>query len=800
MDDRSSSKARAALRVGFLSTLALGAAFAGGDGREDRFAQLRAELPTPNSYRTASGAPGHAYWQQQVDYVIDVALDDENQRISGTERITYRNNSPDTLRYVWLLVEPNLFSPEAHAVETSLAPNLASGVTFSAMRSMMERQRFDGGAKVSNVTDLYGTPLEHTVVDTTMRIDLPEPLESGETFQFRLDWEYAINDSKLIRGRTGYEFFEEDGNYLYEMAQWFPRLCSYTDYAGWQNKEFLGRGEFTLEFGDYLVSITAPDDHVVASTGVLQNPDECLEPAWKERLEEARTADRPVLIVTREEAEANETTAPEGTKTWTFAAENVRDFAWASSRKFMWDAKLHPVEGGEPVWAMSYWPKEGDALWRKYSTHSVIHTLDVYSKFTFPYPYPVAISVNGPVGGMEYPMICFNGPRPEKDGTYSARSKHGLISVIIHEVGHNWFPMIVNSDERQWTWMDEGLNTFVQFLAESEWQDEYPSRRGAPQKIAPYMTSSSQMPIMTNSESILQFGANAYAKPATALNILRETIMGRELFDFAFKEYSRRWMFKRPEPADLFRTMEDASGVDLDWFWRGWFFTTDHTDMALTGATRWTVDTQDPTIEKERQRAERDAIPMTLSAERNRELPKYVERFPELVDFYNTYDALDVTQEDVDKYESFAKKRKGDELEILGMETRFYVVDIENLGGLPMPVILDVHYEDGEVEQIRVPAEIWRSNATSIQKLVMTDRDVVRFVLDPRRETADGDLSNNVWPPEMDDRRFRVNGGGSRDRGNPMRAARDNEAKKKATAKKDSGGGDSAAGESAGNR
>ncbi|MEC7232674.1 MAG: M1 family aminopeptidase, partial [Planctomycetota bacterium] len=441
---------------------------------------------------------------------------------------------------------------------------------------------------------------------------------------------------------------------------------------------------------------------------------------------------------------------------------------------------------------MSYWPKEGDALWRKYSTHSVIHTLDVYSKFTFPYPYPVAISVNGPVGGMEYPMICFNGPRPEKDGTYSARSKHGLISVIIHEVGHNWFPMIVNSDERQWTWMDEGLNTFVQFLAESEWQDEYPSRRGAPQKIAPYMTSSSQMPIMTNSESILQFGANAYAKPATALNILRETIMGRELFDFAFKEYSRRWMFKRPEPADLFRTMEDASGVDLDWFWRGWFFTTDHTDMALTGATRWTVDTQDPTIEKERQRAERDGIPMTLSAERNRELPKYVERFPELVDFYNTYDALDVTQEDVDKYESFAKKRKGDELEILGMETRFYVVDIENLGGLPMPVILDVHYEYGEVEQIRVPAEIWRSNATSIQKLVMTDRDVVRFVLDPRRETADGDLSNNVWPPEMDDRRFRVNGGGSRDRGNPMRTARDR-GKKKTTAKKD-GGDDAAAG------
>lgn len=777
-------KSRVLLQAGFLSILGLGMAFgAGGDDREDRFAQLRAELPTPNTYRTASGAPGHEYWQQQVDYVIDVTLDDEKQRIKGSERITYHNNSPDTLRYVWLLVEPNLFSPDSHAVATSLAPNLASGMSFGAMKSMMERQSFDGRADVTNVTDLSGKALHHTVVDTTMRIDLPRPLKSGETFQFSLDWEYNINNSKTVGGRTGYEFFEDDGNYLYEMAQWFPRLCSYTDYAGWQNKEFLGRGEFTLEFGDYLVNITVPDDHVVASTGVLQNPEDCLKPEWRERLKQAETAEEPILIVTREEAEANETTAPEGNKTWTYAAENVRDFAWASSRKFIWDAKLHPIEGGDPVWAMSYWPKEGHVLWEPYSTHSIIITLDVYGKYTFPYPYPVAISVNGPVGGMEYPMICFNGPRPSKDGTYSSRAKYGLISVIIHEVGHNWFPMIVNSDERQWTWMDEGLNTFLQFLTESEWEEDYPSRRGAPGNMADYMTSSAQVPIMTNSESILQFGNNAYGKPATALNVLRETIMGRELFDFAFKEYSQRWMFKRPEPADLFRTMEDASGVDLDWFWRGWFFTTDHTDIAITGASRWQVDTEDPTIEKELAKAKRDSIPVNLSKERNRDLPKYVERYPHLVDFYNSYDRLDVTEKDIEQYEKFMEKRSGDERDMLGSELRFYVVDLANIGGLPMPVILDAHLADGTKMHVRVPAEVWRSNASTVSKLVITDQDVTKFVLDPRLETADGDLSNNVYPPEFNEGRFKLTPNSSRDRGNPMREAREAEKKRLGKAK-----------------
>ena len=587
------SQTRTRLVSALVLAAAVGTATAFDAEREDKFRQLEEILPTANAYRTASGAPGHAYWQQKVDYVIDVRLDDENQRIEGSERITYHNNSPDTLTYLWVQIDPNIFAPESHAVGIQTAPDMESQ-SYRRLAGLLARREFDGGAEITAVLGADGAPLAHTINDTMMRVDLPGPLASGEHFELSIDWNYAINDSSLIRGRTGYEFFEDDGNYLYEIAQWFPRLAAYTDENGWQNKQFLGSGEFTLEFGDYLVRITAPDDHVVASTGVLQNPEEVLSPTQRARLAQAETTDVPIFIVTPEEAEANESSSPSGEKTWVFAAENVRDFAFASSRKFIWDAILRPVEGTDPVWCMSYWPKEGEPLWSRYSTHSIMHTLDVYSRHTFPYPYPVAISVNGPVGGMEYPMICFNGPRPEEDGTYSARTKYGLITVIIHEVGHNYFPMIVNSDERQWTWMDEGLNTFLQYIAEQEWEENYPSRRGEPKDIVGYMTSANQVPIMTNSESILQFGANAYGKPATALNILRETVMGRELFDFAFKEYANRWRFKRPQPADLFRTLEDASAVDLDWFWRGWFYSTDHTDISIENLALYTIDTRDP--------------------------------------------------------------------------------------------------------------------------------------------------------------------------------------------------------------
>ncbi|MCP3918451.1 MAG: hypothetical protein GY711_23140 [bacterium] len=726
--------------------LFLGAAYGTEDEpREDKFRQLDELLPTPNAYRTASGAPGHAYWQQGVDYEIEVRLDEKTRRIEGRERITYTNNSPDSLSYLWVQLDPNIHSPQSHSHAIDAPPELEK-LSFDRMASLLAKAEFDGGCSIDGVRGKDGNDLPHTIVDTMMRVDLPLRLDSGMRTELEIDWSYTVNESKYVRGRTGAEFFEDDGNWIFEIAQWFPRLAAYTDATGWQNKPFLGSGEFTLEFGDYLVSITVPDDHVVASTGVLENPDDVLRPEWRERLAQARAATEPVFIVTPDEAAANEKSDARGEKTWVFRAENVRDFAWASSPKFLWDAMGVNVPGKGQVMAMSFFPKEGEPLWHRYSTHAVAHTLEFYSRYTVPYPYAVAISVNGPVGGMEYPMICFNGPRPEEDGTYDARTKYGLISVIIHEVGHNWFPMIINSDERQWTWMDEGLNSFVQYLAEQEWEEDYPSRSGEPQSIVEYMQSTEQVPIMTNSESILQFGNNAYAKPATALNVLRETVMGRELFDFAFKTYSRRWQFKRPEPADLFRTLEDASAVDLDWFWRGWFYSTDKTDLALTGLRRFRVDSQDPDDVKGRAREKREAEPTTLAQARNAELAKRIDRFTDLRDFYNQYDELDVTERDREAFRELLAGLTPEQRRLLELDLNFYVVELANEGGLPMPVVLEVHYTDETHEELRSPAEIWRKNGATISRLVMTEKEIERLVLDPHLETADVDLTDNHWP------------------------------------------------------
>jgi hypothetical protein len=740
----------------------------------DKFRQLEEILPTPTAYRTASGAPGQRYWQQRADYTIDVTLDDVNQRIIGSERVIYHNLSPDTLKYLWLQLDNNIMSPGSDRNLTATAPDLDGerGIPFNTLKSLIAGQVFDGGLKITRVADGAGNPLTHTIVRTMMRVDLPQALAPGESTIFEVDWNYAINNSKVVRARTGYEFFEKDGNYLYEIAHWFPRMAAYTDVNGWQHKQFLGSGEFTLELGDYLVRITAPDDHIVAASGVLQNPDAALTPAQRERLAAARKADRPLFIVTPEEARANESTPPAGEKTWIFKADNVRDFAWASSRKFIWDAQGHNVEGND-VLAMSFYPNEGEPLWSRYSTHSIIHTLNVYSRYTFTYPYPVAISVNGPVGGMEYPMICFNGPRPEEDGTYSERTKYGLISVVIHEVGHNYFPMIVNSDERQWTWMDEGLNTFLQYLSEREWEPDYPSRRGEPKDIVDYMASANQVPIMTNSESLLQFGPNAYAKPATTLNILRETILGRELFDFAFKEYARRWMFKRPQPADLFRTMEDASGIDLDWFWRGWFYSTDHTDIAIEGVRFYEIDTRDPYVEKTVARQEDADQPVTLAEQRNQPLVKRTDVYPELEDFYNKFDEFDVTPQDRREFERFLERLDEDEKALLANTSNFYIVDLRNVGGLVMPVILQLNYEDGTSEELRIPAEIWRYDNEKVSKLIMTDKVIAEIVLDPHLETADIDLENNAFPRKPVKSRFQLFK--ERERANPMQDARDAE-------------------------
>jgi hypothetical protein len=722
----------------------------------DAFRQLDEVLPTANSYRTASGAPGHKYWQQKVDYDIDVELHDDMQRITGTEVISYVNNSPDTLRYLWLQLDANRFHPNSAARRHKSAPSLSNRVDFKQLDKLLKADKFPGGTKIKSVTDASNNrKLNHRIVGSNMRVDLPKPLVSGEKIGFKVRWEYNIPDVTIIGSRGGFEHFEKDGNNIYEMAQWFPRLCAYSDAAGWQHKEFLGRGEFALEFGDYVVRLTVPSDHIVASTGELQNPADVLSSDQRSRLKKARAAEEPVFIVTPEEALENQKAEAKDKKTWIYKAQNVRDFAFASSRKFIWDAVGHN-SGGNQVMAMSYFPNEAEPLWSKYSTHSIVHTLDIYSKYTFHYPYPVAISVNGPVYGMEYPMICFNGPRPEADGTYSKRTKYALISVIIHEVGHNYFPMIVNSDERQWTWMDEGLNTFLQYLAEVEWEDKYPSRRGEPAKITSYMRSTNQVPIMTNSESLLQFGPNGYSKPATALNILRETVLGRDVFDFAFKEYARRWMFKRPYPADFFRSLEDASGVDLDWFWRGWFYSTDHVDIAVTDVRHYQVDNGDPAANSRIKREERNDEPETLSQKRNKSLPKRADKFPELKDFYNSYDDLAITDAEKKKFQKYLKELKPDQRRLLGLKTHFYIVDFENKGGLVMPVIIELTHIDKTTREIRLPAEVWVKNALKTSRLIMSKKAIVSIALDPHLETADVDTSNNHFPPQISKSRFKL--------------------------------------------
>ena len=737
------------------------------------FRQLGTELPTPNTYRTASGAPGHDYWQQRADYDIRVKLDDVARRIDGEERITYFNNSPDVLRYVWLQLDQNQSAKDSDA-ELIREAKLADRMTFDQVRKL--EPEFDGGFRIGKVADASGKPLTYTINKTMMRVELPQPLQPGGKFTFDVAWWYPINDRIKYGGRSGYEYFEEDDNCLYTIAQFYPRMVVYSDETGWQHKQFLGAGEFTLNFGNYTVAITLPADHVVASTGELQNPKEVLTAEQRARLTRAWSSDTPVMVVTEEEARKNEPSRSKAQKTWVFKAENVRDFAWASSRKFLWDAMGVNV-GAKRVWAMSYYPKEGNPLWEQYSTKAVAQTLLTYSKHTIDYPYPVAISVHSKWIGMEYPMICFNGGRPEPDGTYTDRTKYGMISVIIHEVGHNFFPMIINSDERQWTWMDEGLNTFCQYLTEKEWDRNYPTRRGSARDIREYMAGdkSRMSPIMTNSESIWKFGDNAYGKPATALNILRETVMGRELFDYAFKEYARRWAFRHPSPADFFRTMEDASGVDLDWFWRGWFYTTDHVDFALEQVRWFQAESGDPVIEADFARAREAGQPADISLLRDRiAIPKSrLEADPTLHDFYTTTDPFAVLEMDKSEAATVLAGLAEEDRELLRDGRNYYECTFRNIGGLVMPLIVELEYADGTREVRRIPAEIWKMGTPTVTKVFITKRPVTRILLDPYLELADVDMGNNSWPPRPEPSRFELYKEKQRPEGeNPMQRAR----------------------------
>jgi hypothetical protein len=746
----------------------------------DKFRQLDEVLPTPNIYRNAAGEPGHKYWQQRVDYDIKVTLDEAKRRLDGVETITYHNNSPDNLKYLWLQLDQNIYRPDSMASKTNTFGGIGNRgpATQSASNDKpaqlsldaLRRQQFvddhELGYTIKSVKDTSGKNLHYVIVGTNMRVDLPQVLKTGKDFDFVIEFGFNIVEEDAVSARAGYEHFPDDaregGNDIFLLAQWYPRLHAYTDYEAWTNKEFLGRGEFTLEFGDFDVEMTVPADHIVSSTGTLENASSVLTSAQRKRLKDAEKADRIVFVVTEEEALENEKEGTDKQKTWKFNAKNVRDFSWASSRKFMWDAKGYQQGGNEQplVMAMSFYPKEGGDLWKKYSTESIVHTLDVYSRFSFDYPYPVAQSVNGPVGGMEYPMITFNGPRTElqKDGsrTYSQSEKRFLIGVVIHEVGHIYFPMTVNSDERQWTWMDEGINSFLDGVAGREWDPTIPWGV-EPRDIVDYMKGSVQVPIMTQSDSVLRLGPNAYTKPAVALNILRETILGRELFDFAFKEYSQRWKFKRPTPSDFFRTMEEASGVDLDWFWRGWFYTTDHVDISLNTVYKLRIDTKDPDIDFSRERQYELDKPMSLTDERNkaegREL--WVERFPDIKDFYDDNDRFTVTNKERNSYQKFLKELKPWERtafeRAVQEDKNYYVLDFSNLGGLVMPIILELTFADGSKENEYIPAEIWRRSAKSVSKLIITDKEkeLVSVSVDPRWETADVDMNNNHYPRQI---------------------------------------------------
>ena len=709
-----------------------------------KFEQLGTMLPTPNAYRTASGAPGIDYWQQRADYKIDVTIDDENQMLYGEEVITYFNNSPDVLRYLWVQLDQNVRANDSNTplVTPSTMSNSYSGKRLQSLTNSFTNakgEKYNGGYEISYVKDLNNKNLNYSIVSTMMRIDLEKPMSTGDSYTFKIKWSYEINDRMKLGGRGGYEYFPKDGNFSYTIAQWFPRMAVYDDKEGWQNKQFLGRGEFALAFGDYELNITVPADFVVAATGSLQNPEEVLTKKELERYEKAKqTFDKPVIITTQEEAIKKENNPIKNkTKTWRYKAEMVRDVAFAASRKFIWDAMAVKLDNYTPL-AMSYYSKEGNPLWEKESTKAVAYTLKTYSKHTIEYPYPVAISVHAASIGMEYPMICFNFGRPNEDGTYSDATKWRMISVIIHEVGHFFIPMIINSDERQWTWMDEGLNTFVQSLTQKEYYKDMPLRRGTAESIVDYMRSPKDMlrPIMTNSEQIAsrEFGANAYGKPASALSVLRETIMGPELFDYAFKEYSRRWAFKHPDPADFFRTMEDASAIDLDWFWRGWFYSTDNVDVSVEGVKWFKMKNVDKPFENKAKVENKE-----IKGKKNQsDDPKYAMPF-EPSEFY-------FSSTNKNEYREFMNQVDDDKIKMQNSNKNFYEVTFENKGGLVTPLIIEWTYEDGSIEIEKLPAEIWRLNETVVSKVFVKDKIVKNIKLDPNKETADVNMDDNNFP------------------------------------------------------
>ena len=711
---------------------------------QNKFRQMKDLLATANESRTASGAPGYQYTQQKVDYVMNIRLDEEMNKIFGDEKITYHNNSKDYLEYLWVQLDQNMRSKDSKSPDIDEETFNTPFNDIKAFADTNMKDLFDGGFNIEYVKNDDGSNLSHSINQTMMRINLPKPLAPGDVFKFQIKWWYNINDINVDGGRSGLETFP-DGNNNYTIAQFFPRLCVYDNVEGWQNMEFWGRSEFALEFGDYDVKLTVPADHILEATGDLQNPKDVLTKEQIKRLEQAeKSFIDPVFIVTQAEAEVAEKGRSDKTKTWHFKADKVRDFAFASSRKYIWDAMAVNING-RSVMAISLYPKEGNPLWEEHSTRVVANTLEEYSKLTFDYPYSKAVSVHSERQGMEYPMICFNYGRPNPDGTYSERVKRGMIGVITHEVGHNFFPMIVNSDERQWTWMDEGLNSFVETLAELDYDPDFITGN-LPKDIVTYMGGDQSFisPIMSHGDYVHQFGPNAYTKPAAGLYMLRHTIMGPELFDYAFRTYSQRWMFKHPTPADFFRTMEDASAMDLDWFWRGWFYTTDYTDIGVKGVKEYYL-TDKPT-ETAKKTAERYNI----------NLDNYKGKliyYAEVEEGSNLDNAKKIADFEV-LNEYLESLSEGERALLKEAPNHIYEVTFEKPGGLVMPIILELTYEDGTKERKQYPAQIWRYNENEVKKVFKTSKAITSFVIDPDLETADVDTSNNIWPRKIEETKF----------------------------------------------
>jgi hypothetical protein len=639
------------------------------------------EWPTANEYRTGSGSPGPKYWQQQVDYLVRTSLDTASHKVTGTERITYHNNSPDQLGYLWFQLDQDIDKADSRAAAAARA--LPKTINPAARRFLFPEEITDPGYTITRVqlVDAKGKKTDAKTYrnGTQLRVDLAEPLATGKVAMVEIDWSYPVPE----RGRNGRGGREKlkDG-WLYEIAQWFPRAAVYDDHNGWQNVQFYGQGEFYLEFGNYDVSITVPHDHIVQATGVLVNPQEVLTATQRARLATAMAGDTAVFIVRPDEINTPGTRpAGTGPLTWHFKAEKVRDFAWSSYRGYGWDARGYRYASNpkRTIELHSAYPREAIPLWSTVSTKAIAVTMDVYGKMAFEYPYPVARNVNGPVFGMEYPMIAFCGGRPKPDGTYEKSAEYAVAGVTIHEVGHNWFPMIVASDERRWTWMDEGINSYLEYYGELAYDPNWPKAglRGPAKNLVGYMKSPAQVPLMTESDAIYaNFGNNGYSKPATALVLLRENVIGGEAFDRAFREYSTKWMFKHPEPSDFMRSIVGGTGEQLNWFWRGMFYTTYANDQAIGP-----VESQD---------AEQLA----------------------------------------------GEKRKGE---------FYHRITVEQKGGLIMPLHLGVTYDDGTSEVIKLPADIWRNNEKTFTYGYFAKKGISQVVVDPNELFIDINPGNNTW-------------------------------------------------------